>query len=178
MAHAFETDRLVCRELTIEDVSDAYLGWLQDPQINRYLETRFSEQTLDSIRAFVAEKLASENDFQFGIFAGDRHIGNIKLGPINWRHNIADVGYLIGDKTAWGHGYASEAIRGASGYAFEAFSLCKLSAGLYAWNTGSARALEKAGFIREGVRRDHLHLEGRRVDLWEYGLRRADWITL
>ena len=33
---------------------------------------------------FVEEKLQSKFDFLFGIFLNNNHLGNIKLGPIDW----------------------------------------------------------------------------------------------
>ena len=168
------TERLLLRELGESDVSDAYLAWLNDPLVNQYLETRFSEQTLERIRAFVLEKSRSDVEFLFGIFHAGRHIGNIKLGPIHRRHRLADVSYLIGARDMWGRGVASEAIRAVSLEGFRRFGLNKLSAGVYAPNIASARALEKAGYQCEGVRLDHYFLGEESVDLFDYGLRRVD----
>ena len=47
----------------------------------------------------------------FAIKTTDKHIGNIKLGPINWIHRYGDISLLIGDKDYWGKGIATEAIR-------------------------------------------------------------------
>src|SRR5205814_2669717 len=95
----------------------------------------------------------------------DQHIGNIKLGPIHWIHRYAEIGLLIGEKSCWGQGYASEAIRLVTTYAFERLNLHKVTAGCYATNVGSVRAFEKAGFVREGVRPRHCFCEGTYVDL-------------
>lgn len=174
MSHRLTTKRLFLRELGEDDVSETYRAWLADPSVNRYLETRFVEQTIDRIKSFVSEKRASPTEHLFGIFVSGRHVGNIKLGPVQTRHALADVSYLIGARDAWGHGYATEAIRGVSRFGFDQLGLNKLSAGVYAPNIGSARALENAGYRREGVRRGHYLLDGEPVDLWEYGLRPAD----
>ena len=47
-----------------------------------------------------------------------RHIGNIKLGPIQWLHRRADLSLFIGDKSCWSLGYASEAIGLVRDWAF------------------------------------------------------------
>ncbi|HEY1157453.1 MAG TPA: GNAT family protein, partial [Arthrobacter sp.] len=97
-----------------------------------------------------------------GIFLreGDRHIGNIKLGPINVHHRRADIGLLVGDRACWGKGYASEAIAILSDFAFGRLGLHRLTAGMYAENEGSARAFEKAGYAREGLLRGHWLCDG------------------
>ena len=38
-----------------------------------------------------------------------KHIGNIKIDPINVKHKYGEYGILIGDKTQWGKGFAIEA---------------------------------------------------------------------
>ncbi len=56
----------------------------------------------------------------FGIFVIEtrEHIGNIKIGNIDQIHRFADVGLLIGEASARGKGYGTEAILLACRYAF------------------------------------------------------------
>lgn len=156
------TKRLVLRELSPEDVSKQYVAWLNDPQINRFLESRFSTQSRESICQFVDSMAASETDILFGIFLAEdeRHIGNIRLGPIDPPHRRGAIGLLIGDKLQWGKGYAAEAIDAVAGYALGALDLHKVFAGYYAGNLGSRKAFRKAGFHEEGRLRDHWFCDG------------------
>ena len=163
------TDRLYLRTLTKSDCTEWYVASLNDPEVNRFLETRYVQQTLVTVRAFVTNVNAKDNEFLFGIFlrADNRHIGNIKVGPIHPFHRNGDVSLWIGDKSCWGKGYATEAIVAVSQRAFEALGARKLSAGMYEPNVGSYRAFIKAGYQEEGRRRSHCLFEGRRVDaLW------------
>jgi RimJ/RimL family protein N-acetyltransferase len=165
------------RLLTLDDVSDAYVAWMNDPWTNRFMETRWRAHAREDVAAFVDEKLASPVEHLFGIFvaADDRHVGNLKVGPVDERHRRADVSYFLGDAAARGRGLAADAVAQGVRFAFEGLGLEKLSAGVYAENAASARVLEKCGFVREGVRREHVVFEGRRSDTYEYGLTRADW---
>jgi RimJ/RimL family protein N-acetyltransferase len=52
----------------------------------------------------------------------------------------------------------------ASEYAFKKLRLHKLVAGCYAPNAGSARAFEKAGFEKEGIRKKMFLFKGEYVD--------------
>jgi ribosomal-protein-alanine N-acetyltransferase len=152
------TQRLILRTLTIVDIGTRYLGWMADEDILRFLEVRFlPPSTLDGLRKFVEATNDSSDQLMLGIFSGDtsRHIGNIKLGPISKHHNRADLGFLIGDRTAWGKGFATEAISAVAQYALNALQLAKVTAGCYASNRGSARALEKAGFVQEARLHEH-----------------------
>lgn len=161
------SEHIVLRTLQSDDATPVYLGWLSDPAINAYLETRFSPPKLVSdLAAVIADANTSLHTLMLGIFLQEngRHIGNIKLGPIDWNHKVGDMGFLIGDKEQWGKGYASKAIALLSDYAFEQLGLAKLTAGCYAENEGSRRALLKAGFVEEGRRLSQWVVAGCRQD--------------
>lgn len=175
--HSIETQRLQLRELEVADCSDAYVAWMNDPEVKRFLETRFQpEQTIDSIRGFVASIRAKPNEVLFGIFLKEagRHIGNIKVGPISAIHLCGDVSLLVGARDCWGAGYAAEAIGAVSRYAFSSLGVHKLSASMYSPNVGSTKAFLKTGYRQEGLRRDHYMLDGERCDIVELGLLRSD----
>ena len=150
-----------------EHVTDAYVSWLNDRDINRYLESRFTTHTLESTREYVAATLASPEYLFLGIrsIALGRHVGNIKIGPINRHHGTAEVGIIIGDKAAWGRGIATAAIVLLSDVARVELGLRKVTAGCYASNAGSQRAFEKAGYAVEGIRHKQFLLDGRAEDL-------------
>jgi ribosomal-protein-alanine N-acetyltransferase len=171
-----EAHRLYLRPLTDADCTEAYVTWLNDPQISRFLETRQTQQTVDMVRKFVSTVNAKDNEFLFGIFvrAHNGHIGNIKVGPIHPYHRIGDVSLWIGDKSCWGKGYATEAIVAISRHAFDTLGVRKLSASMYELNRGSYRAFLKAGYRDEGRRRAHYTFEGQRSDVLVTGLTPED----
>jgi [ribosomal protein S5]-alanine N-acetyltransferase len=171
-----EGERMFLRQLRDDDCTDVYLGWLNDPEVSRFLETRHAKQSLGAIREFVATINARDNEHLFGIFlrAGERHIGNIKVGPVHPYHGFGDVSLLIGAKDCHGKGYATEAIVVVSRHAFKRLGVRKLSASMYEPNQGSYKAFLKAGYKDEGRRRAHYQLEGRRCDLLVVGLSAKD----
>ena len=146
-------------------VTQDYVDWLNDPLVNRFLESRFRRHDLDGTREFVAQALADPAVLFTGIRtrADGRHVGNIKLGPIDRQHRLGEVGILIG-RVAWGQGIASEAIGLLARIAAAELGVRKLSAGCYAANTGSERAFVRAGFAVEGRRPAHVLLDGRPED--------------
>lgn len=149
-----------------ELVTDRYVGWLNDPDVNRYLESRFVRHRIEDVRTFVSAQLSSDAILMLGIRSRelDRHVGNIKLGPVNRWHGLGEIGIMIGDRDAWGKGIATEAIALMTRIGFEELGLRKITAGCYRSNTGSQRAFERAGFAVEAVRRAHFLLEGRPED--------------
>ncbi len=157
--------RMELRVLQTNAVSTAYVAWLNDPEVNRFLECRFVHQTTDSVRAFVASTLAAPNSLPLAITVGTSHIGNIKLGPIDPNHGSGEVGLLIGERSHWGQGFATEAIDTLAAWAFDTVGLAKLTAGAYASNEGSIRAFARAGFSTEGRRTAQFALGDQREDL-------------
>jgi len=131
------------------DVTDEYVGWLNNPDVNRFLECRFAVHTPESVREFVRGHLLDPASLFCGIRSvahSYRHVGNIKLSPIEWNHGQAEVGIMIGDKTIWGKGIGTEAIRVMANIARSELGLHKLSAGLYGSNIASQTAFRRAGF--------------------------------
>ena len=157
---------LFLRILAPDDVSEDYVRWLKDPEVNRYLECRWRTYSLDELRSYVKTVNESADSILLGIFLSNenRHIGNIKIGNIERTHRYADIGLLIGAKEVWGKGIGSVAIGLASRYAFEDLNLNKVIAGIYACNTGSYRAFLKAGFKECGRLQKHRFCEGVYVD--------------
>src|SRR3989344_9220572 len=143
--------KLYLRLLQRDDITDDYERWMNDPEVNRFLESRYQKTTKNGLEKFLIEH---QNDT--AIFCAiiakdkDRHIGNIKLGSIDWRHERADIGIMIGDKRYWSGGYGTESIALLSDYAFSALYLRKIIAGCYSSNIGSVKAFGKVGFHIEG----------------------------
>ena len=154
-----EGERIYLREVRPTDVNENYYRWMNDPEVTQHLESRFYPNSMESLGDYVAGKLRDRDNVFLAIVLkeGDRHIGNIKLGPINWIHRLADVGILIGEKDYWGKGYATEAIGLVVDYAFGTLNLHKLIAGCYDLNQGSVRAFQKAGFVVESLRKQHYY---------------------
>lgn len=170
-------NRLELRILAPADVSDDYVRWLNDPEIVCFTEARHTVHTLENLRAYVEACCAKENDHLLGIYEriSGRHVGNIKIGPVNLHNRSASVGLVIGEKDCWGKGYATEAIGLAVHYAFVTLGLHKLTAGAIEGNAASLRAFEKNAFVIEGVRRKQNFCEGRWRDEILLGLLAEEW---
>ena len=167
------TQNLVLQTLEKVDIGENYLAWLNDPEINRYLEIRFScPVNMNDLEKFVEQINASENNLMLGVFHKENghHIGNVKLGPVQTDHKRADLGFLIGDKACWGNGYASEAIVSICQLGFEKLGLKKITAGCYQNNIGSLKALIKSGFEQEAILKSQSICDGQRVNSLLFGM--------
>ena len=147
-----EGKSIFLREVRESDVNDNYYRWLNDPEINKYLETRYYPRSQENILGFVRQMDGKPNEIFLAICDKNsgKHIGNIKLGPINWIHRYGDISLLIGDKDYWGKGIATEAIKLLSAFGFHTLNLHKIKAGCYEKNLASIKAFKNAGYIIEG----------------------------
>ena len=167
-----EGERIRLRKIELADVNENYQAWMNDPEVMRYTESRFQTHSLDQIRAYVQSVSDDENSMFFAIIEmkTGKHIGNIKIGHIHPEHRNADVGILIGEKSCWGRGYATEALKLAAAFAADELKLHKLWAGIYADNSGSIQAFRRAGFVLEGRFAQHWISDGEYVDGLQMGL--------
>jgi len=161
-----EGKKVFLRPVGLSDVTEKYARWLNDPQVNQFLETRFTVQSVNTIEDYVRRMMNDPGQKFFAICTTKEgvHIGNIKLGPIKKQHGTADISLFIGEKDQWGKGCASEAIYLLSKYAFDELKLRKLKAGCYSNNVGSRKAFEKTGYRLEGRLTDFINFNGQFVD--------------
>jgi len=164
------------RQIELADCTDEYVNWLNDTEINQYLETKYVTQTLETVKSFVISQRDNDHSVLFAICLRDdgRHIGNIKIGPVNPRHKHADISYFIGNRDMWGKGFAREAISLICGFGFNELGLHKIEAGTYECAVNSQKVLKANGFRCEGTLRQHVFFEQRYIDCFRWGLIRED----
>jgi ribosomal-protein-alanine N-acetyltransferase len=69
----------------------------------------------------------------------------------------------------------SEAFERAVAYGFDDMELNRIEAMVYPVNTASLKLLERHGFVREGLLREVLCLNGVYYDHWLLSLLRREW---
>ena len=138
--------RIYLKTLIEDDASEEYVGWINDKDVNQYLETK--RTTLEELRSYITKKKEDENCLFLGIYfkENNKHIGNIKLEPIDFKKKIATMGMLIGDKKYWGRGLATEALNLLVEWSFNNLDLDEIDLGVLKDNAAAIRVYEKAGF--------------------------------
>ncbi len=75
----------------------------------------------------------------------------------------AEIGYFLAEQF-WGKGIATEAIRRMTDYAFKNFSIIRIVAGVFGFNKGSMKALEKNNYYLESTRKNAVIKNGQIMD--------------
>lgn len=158
-------ERLRLKPISMEHCTDKYVSWMNDPEVYKYLETG-GDYTKEMLADYI-QTLTSRNTFFWGIHTkeGDKHIGNIKIDPINNRHGYGEYGILMGDKGQWGKGYAREASLLVIDFCFHKLKLRKINLGVVSANTSALGLYQKLGFVIEGTYKQHGYYDNKLQDL-------------
>jgi [ribosomal protein S5]-alanine N-acetyltransferase len=114
--------------------------------------------------AFLARAMKQDPPTMFAIATDAEAIGSIGLLPGQDVHRLsAELGYWLAEPF-WNRGIMTMAVIQIVDYAFAALQLNRVYAEPYATNPASARVLEKAGFLREGVLRANVIKDGEVLD--------------
>lgn len=142
-----ETERLALKRLSAKHISIDYVNWLNDSEVNMYLETR-GNYTLELLKSYVEEQYKNEIYFwAIHLKDSNKHIGNIKIDPINYERNSGEYGILMGDKENWGKGFANEASNRIIKYCFEQLKLTEITLGVIENNRKAVSLYKKIGFV-------------------------------
>lgn len=107
--------------------------------------------------------------------ADDRLVGTCQLLAIDGRHRTAELQIRLGVAEARGKGLGTEAVGLLLRHAFVDRDLERVSLHVLASNAPAIAAYENNGFIREGLLRRAVFVDGHREDLVVMGALRADW---
>ena len=137
------------RQLDEISATEDYLLWLNDPDINKYLEVRhFPPKTINDLKKSILKIEKDPYAIIFGIYlTNNKFIGTLKLHSINSYHNFAYIGIMIGDKQSHGKGYGLEALSLLIEYS-KRLNIKYLYAGCYGSNIASFKCFLKAGFVK------------------------------
>ena len=171
-------EKLYLRGLERSDLEGDYFDWLNDREVTKFIDSGDFPNNMERMEEYYRNIALSHDNVMFAIIdkESDKHIGNIKLGPINWIRRMATLGIMIGDKEFWGKGYGTEAIRLVLDYAFKRLNLQEVSAGVATVHQPSIRAFEKAGFEIEGRVKGQFFLDGEYYDSLYLGVTKDDFM--
>lgn len=162
------------RTVTEADLPD-YVRWLNDPEVTQFTTLEAGSITPEGEREWFARISDPERrDRCWAIEAGGRHVGNCALG-LDETGRAGGFGIIIGDKTQWGKGYGTAALREVLRIGFGEMKLQRIWLQAFSGNARGLRCYEKCGFRREGVLRRHRLKRGEWVDVVCMGILREEW---
>ena len=157
-----ETDRLILRKVTIDDVDDMneysknqliteYLTWSPHPdkaytfEYISYLQTRY--------------KTGDFYDWAVVWKETNKMIGTCGFTRFDYQNNSAEIGYVLNPEFH-GRGIATEAVIKTIEFGFSNLALNRIEGRFMVENSASRRVMEKSGTQFEGIRREGMLIKG------------------
>jgi RimJ/RimL family protein N-acetyltransferase len=148
---ALDTPRLTFRPLARADAQAIFDTYAQDPLVSQFLTWR-PHASVAATEAFIAstEGASATRNYVLIERAGGSLVGSFELR----RHSPSRVGYgYLLARPFWGRGLMTEALSAAADWALGQPGVWRIGDVCDVENLASARVMEKAGFVREGLLR-------------------------
>lgn len=149
-----QTERLIFRELTENDLDDAY-ALRSDPDVMRFSTT--GAQSKSQVQTFLEKAIAYQQKHGFGLYALYEKTSADFVGIVGLFHPAFDdtqpdieIGYRL-HKKFWGKGYATEATKALIQWTFQHLALPKIVAFIDVDNQQSHRVILKSGMQSTGM---------------------------
>jgi ribosomal-protein-alanine N-acetyltransferase len=148
--------------------------WMNDPEVTASLAENLG--VTRRLEELFFERIATEreNALHWAIVAEE--LGFIGLNEIHWRVRATVGGIVIGERKAWGQGYAADAIRVRTRFVFEQLGLHRIEG--HTINPAMRRVYEKCGYQHEGVARQKIWRDGRWHDAHLYAILDGDYFAI
>ncbi|WP_430882987.1 GNAT family N-acetyltransferase [Fusibacter sp. JL216-2] len=175
-----ETDRLIMREINLEDLGALYKIFSSETVMKYYgmfpiNELKQAENLILSFR----DGFDEEKSIRWGITLKESQvfIGTCGFHNMQKRNYRAEIGYEL-SADHWNRGYITEAIGAMLEFGFGMMGLNRIEALVYPENTASHKALEGLGFKEEGLLREYAYFRERFQDLVMHSLLRNEYVGL
>lgn len=166
VADTLKSERLILKPLGLAHLSENYVNWMNDPLVNKYLESG-GNYTLELLKEYLTDVEANNILFWAIHLKSDfKHIGNIKIDPINKKHGFGEYGILMGDRQEWKKGFAKEASQLVLDFCFSSVGLRKINLGVVPENENAVKLYNNLGFILEGTYKRHFFYNNRYYDCY------------
>ncbi|AVK85845.1 GNAT family N-acetyltransferase [Lysinibacillus sp. B2A1] len=166
------TDRLVLRELTVND-AQTILNCFSNPDVLRHYGQN-PLTSLDQVRQIINNFSKNYNEkrgIKWGIELKGQEgiIGTIGFQEWSTEHKRAEISYALFPES-WGKGYALEAVNKVISFGFQEMELVRIGAIVFTENDASNKLLIRAGFEKEGLLKKYMRQNNVPYDTYIYSL--------
>ncbi|WP_261130567.1 GNAT family N-acetyltransferase [Bacillus sp. Marseille-Q3570] len=179
-------EKVVLRDLTLEDLSDLYY-WKYEADDREHLKWngpyyRLPELTMEEFKEGFQKALeitATDQPRQILIIETEEKL----IGTVNWYWedevtNWLSNGIVIFDSNFWSGGYGTEAFKLWTDYIFENMDVVRVGISTWSGNIRMMKLARKIGMIEEGRIRKARIVDGEYFDSIKMGILREEWEQL
>ena len=169
-----ETDRLILRDIRMEDIQEYYERLYGDGDVCRYLLFDPHQDIGESLQSIqeILEKYEEGKFYRWGITekGEDSLIGVNGLVRIDEQANTCSFAYLLGCDY-WNRGYGTEALQAVIRFAFEELEIQRIVADHMVQNPASGAVMRKAGMTHIGTEQGKYSKHSKLWDVEVYEIR-------
>lgn len=171
----FTCENVTLRPMELDDIEQFYT-WEYDIELS--LNSGWVPVVShEAFRERYGRRISDPNPNQklFVIIYEGRLVGYIQLARIDKEAGMAAIGIVVGEKQLQGRGIGSMALRIMLDFAFKVVNLERVYAEVFGFNLRSQRMMERVGFVKEGILRQHEVHNGARQDMHFYGILKPEF---
>ncbi len=161
-----ETERLVLRQITNDDVDDVF-AFRSNKEAMQYISRPIAITTEDALRVItlMSDFYANEKGISWGICFKDANkvIGTIGFVHIDKDNFRAEIGYML-HPAYHRQSIMQEAIQPVIDFGFNTMQLHSIEATVAPDNIASKNILLKNGFVQEACFKENFYYEGQFLD--------------
>lgn len=165
--HPIETERLLLRQLQMEDIYEYYERLFGDADVSRYMLIDPHQDISESLESLQRklDRYEQEPYYCWGVTLKDEDslIGLVELIRIDEETDSCSFVYMLGCNY-WNQGYGTELLKAVIRFAFEELEITRITADHFAKNPASGAVMRKAGMKHIGTETEKYEKLGMRYD--------------
>ena len=175
---SIEGDRVNLQPFSKNFISDDYLNWINDKDTTQFIYKAKKNTSLEDLNFFVESMINSDFDYFFAIIHKEKkqHIGNVRLGSIDFNLMRSNFGILIGDKSFHGCGVATEVLELIKHFSFNYLKLEQIRFGVVKENKAAMRLYAKTHFTCLGETKETFNKYGKSYKIIDWSMNKFDYI--
>ena len=149
-----------------EEDSELVVKWRNSTQVKQFFIYQKDISIAEQHR-WIDTKVKTGKVIQFIIVekATNKPIGSVYFRDIDYDMHKAEYGIFIGEASARGKGYGTQAAELMIAYAFEKLNLHRIYLRVLSENKQAITSYKKAGFLQEGVLKHDVFINGKYHDI-------------
>lgn len=168
--------RIYLRALELDDYN-VTINWRSDEDILRMVGGHKYFVSSEKEKEWVRNAIFDNDRIVLGICIKESNklIGTVNIQEFDYINRSCHIPILIGDKTEWSKGYATEARMHALKFAFHERGMHRVWAAILDNNLASIKMHEKCGYKQEGIMRQSVYKDGRFHDQYLMSVLREEF---
>jgi RimJ/RimL family protein N-acetyltransferase len=174
---SIQGDKVDLQPFSKDFISNNYLNWMNDKETTRFIDKAKDSTSLDDLNFFAESMIESDFDYFFAIIYKEKkhHIGNVRLGPIDFNLMKSNFGILIGDKSFHGCGVATEVLELIKHFSFNYLKLEQIHFPVVKEHAAAMRLYAKTKFTCLGEMQKTFDKNGKSWKLVEWSMNNLNY---